>query len=87
MIDFLSYKGEYSFPPFDETNGFPLEPGEAVFVISYSCTLRQLKSPVSLIVTVIAADYALIVGGYSLVTWLAMFLEKRRENRDSMFPK
>jgi hypothetical protein len=72
------------FPAFDETNGLPMEPAQTFLVASYSCTQRQLKSPVSLIITVIAADYALIVGGYSFVKWIAMFLETRRRNGECM---
>jgi hypothetical protein len=87
---FESFTGDLpaNIPTFHQTSELPLEPNETSFVVSYSCNERQLKSPVSLVITVIAADYALIVGGYSIVKWIGMFLEKRRENgSDLMFSK
>jgi hypothetical protein len=68
-------------PLFNETNGLPLQSRETVFVVSYSCQERRLKSPFSLIITVIAADYALIAGGYTAVIWIAYLIEKRQKAR------
>ena len=87
LLNWTGLDNTFPLPSFDEKNGFPLEPSETFLVVSYSCTQRQLKSPVSLIVTVIAADYALIVGGYSIVKWIAMFLETRRKKGDLILPK
>jgi hypothetical protein len=72
-------------PAFIESNGLPLKPNETNFFISYSCNERQLKSPVSLIITVIAANYPLVIGGWSIVKWIALYLEKRRKNGNLMF--
>jgi hypothetical protein len=41
---------------------------------------RRFKPLFSLIVAVIAADYALIVGGYSLLMCVAATFEKRRHD-------
>lgn len=41
------------------------------FLRSYSCVQRQLKNWVSVIISVLVADYALIIGAYSLVVWCA----------------
>lgn len=52
----------------------------ATFLRSYSCVQRQLKAPGSLIISVIVADYALIVGAYNLVILFAGMIEKRRRS-------
>lgn len=75
---FLSIVGgtnETTPPPFE--TGLPLSPSETVFIISYSCQQRVLKPPLSLIFTVIAADYPLILGGYQIIKWIALRIEKR----------
>ena len=65
-------------PPIN--SNFPLAPNQTVLVQSYSCQVRELKQPASLLITLIAADYVLIFGGYKLVTWTAGYLEKRRKD-------
>lgn len=49
----------------------PLQPVDTVFLQSYSCEQRRLKTGISLLISVVVADYALIVGGYSLVMFIA----------------
>jgi len=66
--------------PFDETPFAPLQTVDTNFLQNYNCQKRQLKSPLSLIISVIAADYAFIVGGYSLIIWIAGTIQKRRVN-------
>jgi hypothetical protein len=66
-------------PPIS-SNDFPLQPNQTVLVQSYNCQVRELKQPASLLITLIAADYVLIVGGYKLITWIAGYLERRRED-------
>jgi hypothetical protein len=39
-----------------------------------------LKSPVSFLISVITADYAFIMGAYSLAIWVAGTIQKRQEN-------
>ena len=57
----------------------PLQPVDTMFQLSYSCEQLRLKSGVSLLISIIAADYAFIVGGYSLLMCLAGNLQKRKE--------
>ena len=70
---------------------FPLQGDDlflenTTFMRSYSCVQRQLKAPGSLVISIIVADYALIVGAYTLVILFAEMLEKRRRsNGDNSF--
>jgi len=57
----------------------PLQPRNITFLQSYACQQRQLKSRVNLLISVLVADYAFIVGGYSLVVWIAGALQKRQK--------
>ena len=59
---------------------FPLKANHsAVLVQSYYCQQRELKHPINLFITVVAGDYALIVGGYTVVVLMAAVIEKRRK--------
>jgi len=64
--------------PVLKADDFPLVFNETVLVQSYYCQQRRLKQPASLLATLLAADYVLIIGGYKLVTWIAELVEKRR---------
>jgi hypothetical protein len=57
----------------------PLQPVETTFLQSYSCQQRQLKSGVSLLLALITADYPFIVGGFTLVIWLAATFWHQRQ--------
>lgn len=48
------------------------------FIKSYSCTQRQLKSPINFIISVAVANYALIMGGYSFAILIAGSIQKHR---------
>ena len=48
------------------------------FIKSYSCTQRQLKPPINFIISVVVADYALIMGGYSFALLIAGGIQKHR---------
>jgi hypothetical protein len=58
----------------------PLQPSDTTFLQSYSCQKRVLKSGVSLLISVIAADYAFIAGAYSLIIWVAAAIQKRQKS-------
>jgi hypothetical protein len=67
-------------PEFNNTNFFPLKANDSVVLSqSYYCQQRRLKHPINLLLTVIAADYALIVGGYTLTVFIASLIEKARK--------
>ena len=57
------------------------------FIKSYSCTQRQLKSAINFIISVIVADYAFIVGGYTLAILIAGRVQKyrRQDGNDLLF--
>jgi len=72
--------GFYGIPEFNETDVYPLHANKStVLVQSYYCQQRQLKRPLNLLLTVLGADYALIVGGYTLVVLIASLIEKGRK--------
>lgn len=59
----------------------PLQPIDTMFLQTYSCQQRQLKSGTSLILALVVADYPFIVGGFSLVIWVAAtFWQKRQKD-------
>jgi hypothetical protein len=57
-----------SFLPVNDENR--LQPIPASFLASYSCTRRQIKGWLSLIISVLVADYALIVGAYHFIIFI-----------------
>ena len=58
----------------------PFQPDDTTFLQTYSCQQRQSKSGLSLFLALIIADYPFIVGGFSLVIWLAAtFWQKRQK--------
>src|SRR5437762_9167662 len=67
-----------TFAPLDDTNRFT--PFESSFQRSYACEVRRLKTPVTAIISVVVAAYALIRGGYMLFISLAAWYEKRGEH-------
>jgi hypothetical protein len=58
---------------------------EMTLIKSYSCLEKRIKSAVSLIVSVIAADYALIMSAYGIAIYIAAFIQTRRQ-RDGKLP-
>jgi hypothetical protein len=71
----------YTLLPVPTFNGSALplrENNSVVLTESYYCQQRKLKGWLNLFLTVIAADYALIVGGYTLVVLIGSWIEKRR---------
>jgi hypothetical protein len=89
-LEFYSSPPDSSVPYLSPTNRIsgdtvnssfsPLQPIDTMFLQSYSCQQRQLKSGVSLVLALIVADYPFIVGGFSLVIWVATFWQKRPNN-------
>ena len=69
------------FAPLNDVNR--LHEVEMTFFQSYSCTVRQLKSPLGFLVSVVVADYAFIKGAYSIFMFCAAWLQKRKY-RESM---
>jgi hypothetical protein len=66
------FSGYPSIPPFlpiNESNR--LEPISISFLTTYSCTETQLKGWVSVIISVLVADYALITGAYTFIVWIS----------------
>lgn len=67
------------FPPFQDVNSSnPLSDFGKSFVRGYPCVLRSRKKWLSLIISVIVADYALIMSAYKVALFLGLEIEKRR---------
>jgi hypothetical protein len=68
------------FPPQvllnDETR---FQPVQTTLVRSYTCSWRNRKSSLDLIVSVIVAEYALIMGAYTIVRVITGWLQKRKD--------
>jgi len=60
-----------------------LQPVDTTFLQSYFCQQRNLKSGITLLIAVVAADYAFIVGAYSLVIWGAGLFQKKQNDGNS----
>jgi hypothetical protein len=76
-------------PFFNSTPGFlpliplndatRLRPFETTLLRSYSCASREMKNWINLIVSVFAADYALIAGSYGLLVIVLSWSQKRKD--------
>jgi hypothetical protein len=64
--------------PLSETNR--LEPVLTPLLESYTCTQRKLKGWLSVVISVIVADYALTLGAYNLFILIAGWWQKRKDN-------
>ena len=60
----------------DETR---LQPSQTTLLRSYTCTHRQLKGSLNFIISVIVADYALLMGGYNLISFIMGWLQRRKD--------
>ena len=61
----------------DETR---FEPIQKTLLRSYICSKRETKGPLSLIISVIAGGYALIVGAYKVVLIITGWWQKRKDD-------
>lgn len=68
------------FLPINETNS--LQEIDTAFLRSYDCTQRQLKGGGSVYISVLVADYALISGAYTLLIFIAGWLQRRKERSE-----
>src|SRR5277367_277479 len=68
----------------DETR---LEPIETTLLRSYTCSNRQIKSPLDLIIAVLVADYALIMGAYKIILFITGWLQKRKDDAGIKFKR
>jgi hypothetical protein len=59
-------------------NGNYLKAEARHFIQGYNCLERRIKAPMSLIIAVIVADYALIMSAYKAVIMFARFIETRK---------
>lgn len=73
------------FLPLDENNR--LEPRTSTMLKSYSCTERERKGLFSFIFSVLAADYGLIAGGYTIMIYIAGLKQKRKDKGKSTVRK
>lgn len=55
---------------------------ETTFLRTYSCSKREKKVWVSLLISVVAADYALIVGTYRLFLFIMGWNQRRKDEGD-----
>jgi hypothetical protein len=67
-------------PPVELNDETRLEPIQTTLLRSYTCTWRRIKSPLNLIISVIVADYALIVGAYTVVRLITGWLQRRKDD-------
>lgn len=65
------------FLPLSERNQLQLAPGR--IIRNYTCSERRMKGWVSVVISVLAADYALLGGAYHIFIYIASWFQKRRE--------
>jgi len=78
----VSRFGGPPYPPVllnDETR---VEPIQKTLLRSYICSQRDRKEALSLIISVIAGEYALVVGAYKVVLIITGWWQKRRDDAD-----
>lgn len=78
LIPTTNQKPQLNFLPLDDTNR--IIEVDTYFLRTYSCLERRWKGPLSAIISVLVADYALVLGPYTLIILVASFIQKRREN-------
>jgi hypothetical protein len=71
----LSYLPD--FLPLSNTNS--LKPIDTPIYRTYSCSKRQLKGWFSVLISVLAADYALLAGLYTIVIYITGKFQKRKD--------
>lgn len=64
------------FIPLNDSNR--LQPIETGFLKTYICRERRWKGVLNGIISVLVADYALLFGSYSLLTWIGSLCKKRQ---------
>ena len=69
------------FMPLDETNR--LYPTDTQLYRTYMCSRRQLKGWFSVLVSILAADYALLAALYTFAIYILGWLHKRKEKYKS----
>jgi hypothetical protein len=70
-----------TIPDFSPLNGSNrLQSTDVSFLRSYSCIQRQSKGWVSAAISVLVADYAFIMGPYSLFALMAGWYQRRKDN-------
>ena len=57
-----------------------LKPIQTTLLRSYICYQRKVKKPLDLIVSVLVADYALIVGVYKFFVFITGWWQKRKDH-------
>jgi hypothetical protein len=68
------------FLPIGENNHLQSVP--ISFLTTYSCSETQIKGWVSVIISVLVADYALITGAYSFFVWIGGFVGGDKKDED-----
>jgi hypothetical protein len=68
------------FSNVNQTLDHPLQPVDTTFIRDYSCEERHLRAPAILLIFVITANYALIIGAYQVIIWIAQRRQKRRQD-------
>jgi hypothetical protein len=71
IVPRLNYTLEFS----PVTNKNRAEPVNTTFVRSYSCLQRTQKDPIAIAVSILVADYSLIVGAYGLILAVAVYIQ------------
>lgn len=67
------------------TNENLAEPVNTTLVRSYSCVQRKQKDPIAIAVSILVANYSLIVGAYSLILAVAVYIQLHQ--RESGLPQ
>jgi hypothetical protein len=72
-----------NFPPLPQFSNLSdensLKAQVSTFTRTYSCLQIKPKSPLNFIVSVVVAEYALIMGGYKLAILVAEVIQKRKQ--------
>jgi hypothetical protein len=82
----LPFTNGYQFPkisalPLGGSNKFEYSPVSLLSL--FTCSGRQLKGFLSFVISIIAADTALVLGAYSLFIFIASHIQRRRDRNKS----
>lgn len=78
------YQLNTSLPEFNLDVNNRIQPIPMTFVRSYSCTQRQLKGWVSVVISIAVADYSLIFGAYGVAVLIGKWLQMRNSGENQV---
>jgi hypothetical protein len=82
LVDIAYGSSPIQFLPLSETNR--IQPNSTTIYRNFLCSERRIKGWFSLLISVFAADYAVLGGGYTIFKFVMGWIQKRKDNGKSL---